>query len=289
MSAKAVDAWLASEYNEAASFVYSTENTAPVLALLDPKSGDKIIDFGCGSGEVTIKLSKVVADVGIVVGVDSSQSMASTTAPSTELEKAKKNGLENVFVQDIQALDDEFASRLLIKHGQFDKVFSNAVLHWCKLDPAGVIRSVKKVLKPGGVFVAEFGGWGNCIGVRSALHSALRKRGYDPIARDPWYFPSTESYSKLLVSEGFEVVNISLVPRQTLLAGHILEWLRLFTKRTTFFQGIDLNETEVILGEVANTCEVDAKDTDNDRWMLMYVRLRVLARRTTEDLSINDK
>jgi len=75
MSAKAPDTWSASEYNKTAPFVYSTEHTAPILTLLDPKPGDKIIDFGCGSGEVTLKLSEIVADVGVVVGVDSSQSM----------------------------------------------------------------------------------------------------------------------------------------------------------------------------------------------------------------------
>lgn len=84
---------------------------------------------------------------------------------------------------------------------------------------------------------------------------------------------------QLLVSEGFEVVNISLVPRHTPLIGGILEWLRLFTKNTTFFQGIDLDETEAILGEVANVCEVDNKDMDSDGWMMLYVRLRVLAKR----------
>lgn len=75
MGTRATDTWSASEYNEIASFVYSTENITPVLALLDPKLGDKIIDFGCGSGQVTLELSKAVADVGVVVGVDSSQSM----------------------------------------------------------------------------------------------------------------------------------------------------------------------------------------------------------------------
>ena len=75
-------------------------------------------------------------------------------------------------------------------------------------------------------------------------------------------------------------MNISLVPRQTPLVGHILEWLRLFTRNTTFFHGIDPDETETILREVADACEVDAKDMDSDRWMMMYVRLRVLARCT---------
>ena len=83
--------------------------------------------------------------------------------------------MENTYVQDIQALDDEFASQLVFKHGQFDKVFSDAVLHWCKRDPVGVIRSAKKVLKPGGVFAAEFGGWGNCIG-REKSSAIVRPR-----------------------------------------------------------------------------------------------------------------
>ena len=79
MSAKVVDTWSASQYNKIASFVYSADNTAPVLALLDPNPGDKIIDFGCGSGQITLELLKVVADAGIVVGVDSSQSMVGTS------------------------------------------------------------------------------------------------------------------------------------------------------------------------------------------------------------------
>jgi len=83
---------------------------------------------------------------------------------------------------------------------------------------------------------------------------------------------------KLLISEGFEVIDTSLVPRQTLLTGDVLEWLRLFTKNA-FFQGIDVDETEVMLREAADACEVDTKDMDSDRRMIMYVRLRVLARR----------
>ena len=75
-------------------------------------------------------------------------------------------------------------------------------------------------------------------------------------------------------------MDISLVPRQTLLAVHPLQWLRLFTKSTTFLRGIDPEEMEVILKDVADTFEVDTKDTDSNRWMIMFVRLRVLAKLT---------
>ena len=34
-------------------------------------------------------------------------------------------------------------------------------------------------------------------GVRSAIHAAIRARGYDPLDHDPWYFPSIEDYAKV--------------------------------------------------------------------------------------------
>lgn len=52
--------------------------------------------------------------------------------------------------------------------GTFDAVFTNAVLHWCKRNPAGVIQSAKKALKKDGTgrFVGEFGGFLNVIGTQ---------------------------------------------------------------------------------------------------------------------------
>lgn len=71
------DAWSAQTYNQNAAFVYSDAFTSPVLSLLDPKPGEKIIDIGCGSGELTVKIGEVVksASGGMIVGVDSSENM----------------------------------------------------------------------------------------------------------------------------------------------------------------------------------------------------------------------
>lgn len=46
----------------------------------------------------------------------------------------------------------------------FDSVFSNAALHWCKRSPSGVIEGVTRMLKDGGRFVGEMGGYLNVIG-----------------------------------------------------------------------------------------------------------------------------
>jgi trans-aconitate methyltransferase len=73
--------WSASLYNKNTPFVYSPAFTAPVLELLSAQPGERIIDFGCGSGEVTLEIKKRVegAEGGLVVGLDLSESMVSYT------------------------------------------------------------------------------------------------------------------------------------------------------------------------------------------------------------------
>ena len=69
--------WSASQYNTTASFVYSAAFTAPILDLLNAQPGERILDIGCGSGEVTLVLQKIVEQKkeGMVVGTDFSESM----------------------------------------------------------------------------------------------------------------------------------------------------------------------------------------------------------------------
>ncbi|KZT12133.1 S-adenosyl-L-methionine-dependent methyltransferase [Laetiporus sulphureus 93-53] len=263
--ARKTDTWSASTYNDTASFVYSQEYTFPVLQLLDAKPGEKIIDFGCGSGELTLKIQEHVGDAGLAVGFDNSQSM---------IDKCKANGLQNAFVGDAQDLHvpEELEA---YAQGGFDAVFSNAALHWCKRDPRGVLDSARRLLRPGGRFIAEMGGFLNCIGVRTALHQVLRTRGYNPVELDPWYFPSTEGYQSLLESCGFEVKTISLLPRVTRLPGPLMDWLRLFA-RPYFMAGMSDQEAEEIMLATQDVCSVDCRDSQG-RWTMMYMRLRVAA------------
>ena len=69
------DTWSAELYNTNASFVYSPQYTSAVLALLDAKKGETILDLGCGSGEMCVELQRVVGEDGLVVGTDFSASM----------------------------------------------------------------------------------------------------------------------------------------------------------------------------------------------------------------------
>jgi len=103
---------------------------SPVVDLLAPKPGERILDLGCGDGVLTKKLMDLGCDV---VAVDSSVA---------QIEAARKLGL-NAFT---------ISGEDLLYNEEFDAVFSNAVLHWIKRADvmlAGVYRS----LKPGGRFV----------------------------------------------------------------------------------------------------------------------------------------
>nr|GAT50614.1 predicted protein [Mycena chlorophos] len=261
--------WSAKLYNKSASFVYSAAYTAPVLGMLQAQPGEKIIDLGCGSGEVTFELEKIVkqAPGGLVVGVDFSEAM---------IAKCKESGMQHAFVSDIQSLDIPMSA---FNDGnqnfKFDAAFSNATLHWCKRDPAGVLESVKRVLKPGGRLAVEFGGMHNCIGIRSHLHRSLKARGYDAVSMDPWFFPSVAEYSKLLTAASFDIKQIELVPRITALEDGVRGWLELFA-RSQILKECSTEEASAIIGEVVEACKPDCLDSEGN-WSMMYTRLRFVA------------
>ena len=180
--------WNPDAYARKARFV--SDLGAPVIELLAPRAGERILDLGCGDGALTKKLVELGCNV---VGVDSS-------AP--QVEAARRLGL------DARVADGE----QLAFDTEFDAVFSNAAIHWMK--PADdVIAGVWRALKPGGRFVAEFGGHGCVATIKRALIDALRRRGIDGDALDPWYFPAVEDYSARLARRGFAVRYIALIPR----------------------------------------------------------------------------
>ena len=77
-----------SAYAKHASFVYNTANTSGVLGLLDAQPGERIIDLGCGTGQLTEIIRGLVGDGGSVVGVDSSSSMVSHQLHTAKLQCA---------------------------------------------------------------------------------------------------------------------------------------------------------------------------------------------------------
>lgn len=253
MTASAVphagQSWQTESYVTNAGFV--ADLGAPVMDLLAPKKGERILDLGCGDGRLT---EKIIATGAKVVGCDASPDL---------LASAKARGIETVHAD----------GHALPFTAEFDAVFSNAAMHWMKR-PKEVIAGVNRALKPGGRFVAEFGGFGNVAAIVTALLAVLARRGIDGRKNYPWFFPTPAEYTALLETGGFKVREIMLIPRPTPLPTSMSGWLATFT--SPFTAGLSPQDRDAVNAETVDLLSNSLRDTAGN-WIADYVRLRFAA------------
>lgn len=241
--------WDADRYARNARFV--ADLGEPLVDILAPMPGERVLDLGCGDGALTEKLAAAGARV---VGVDSSREMVAA-ARAREL--------------DVRVID---GARLPFE-AEFDAVFSNAALHWMK-DLAPVFAGVWKALVDGGRFVGETGGAGNVAAVSEVLCDALARRNIDAEAHYPWVFPSPEDFRAMLEGCGFRVANLELIPRPTPIPSAIDGWLEVFAG--SFLALLPVAERSAFVAEVCDALAPRLQKPDGS-WIVDYVRLRFAA------------
>lgn len=251
--AKRSDPWDAALYDARHAFVW--HHGAGLMELLAPQPGERILDLGCGTGHLTAQIAAAGAEV---VGLDSSPTM---------LDQAHR-----AYPHLTLAVGD---ARSFHFDDPFDAVFSNAVLHWVP-EAEAVVRCVWAALKPGGRFVAEFGGRGNVCRIETALREVIQERGCEAPDR-LWYFPSVGEYTGLLERGGLEVTYAVLFDRPTPLEGPqgLRQWV-------TMFAGAALGcvpavEQESFLDRIEERLRPEL--FHDGTWYADYRRLRVVARR----------
>jgi trans-aconitate methyltransferase len=226
-----------------------------ILSYLQPKSGETILDLGCGTGDLTAE----ILQTGVrVIGVDNSAEM---------IQAAKTKFPEIEFLQaDARTMNFDTA---------FDAIFSNAVLHWIK-EKDLVIRQMYSSLKENGRIVLEFGGKGNIEPMENAMRMTLKKRGYDENANmDFWYFPSIGEYATELEKQNFRVVHAEHFDRNTPLKGDrgMKDWFKMFG--INFVHDIPETEIEDILDEV--DAKLRPTHYRDGIWNADYKRIRIIA------------
>lgn len=265
-------------YSSAASFV--PQLTSKVVSYLDVRPTDKILDIGCGDGILTAQIAQG-ASQGQVLGLDASQSFIKTAQ-----DQFTSKNCEFKF-HDCTRI----ASCPEAVTGQWDKVFSNAALHWILRDPTtrqDVFNDVHSALKPGGVFVFEMGGKGNVAEIHAAFIAALVSHGLTlDAAREacPWFFPSENWMKGTLEQAGFTPEKIELEYRPTKFnprkedgSGGLEGWLRLMGAQ--FLEAVDESKQDSVLRNVAETLEtIITREEDGSQWV-GYVRLRAVARKS---------
>jgi trans-aconitate methyltransferase len=243
--------WNAASYALNADFVPALGQ--PVLDLLQPRLGERILDLGCGDGALTEKLVALGARV---VGVDAAPDMIAA---------ARRRGL------DAREMD----ARALVFEREFDAVFSNAALHWIKDDPDAPIVGAFRALRAGGRFAGELGGHGCVAAITVALVATLERRGVgDAASWIPWYFPTVEDYEERLRRAGFVPQSAQLIPRPTPLPTGMRGWLETFAN--PFAAALPGEERGEFLDEVTGLLQPVLCDGDG-RWTADYMRLRFAA------------
>jgi trans-aconitate 2-methyltransferase len=246
-----MDTWDPALYQDKHAFVWRYGQD--LIGLLAPQPGERILDVGCGPGQLTAQIAAAGAEV---TGIDSSPAM---------LAEARKNYPDLRF----EPMD---AGRMAYDR-QFHAVFSNAALHWVR-DAGAAAAGMARALLPGGRLVVEFGGKGNVQQLQDAVSRAAKAFHLTVPEVAPFY-PGIGEYVGMLERHGLEVNYAALFDRPTALADGLGNWIAMFRGRFLTAAGPERREAFV------RQVEEYARPAlwRDGQWFADYRRLRITAKR----------
>lgn len=133
--------------------VYQTPDViaqrAKVLEALAMKSGERVVDLGCGPGLLALDLARQVGPTGAVLGIDSSESMIA-------LARRRCGAVPQV------SIGSGDVSTLPYDDRSFDAAVCTQVYEYVS-DVDRALRELKRVLRPGGRAVIVDTDWESCV------------------------------------------------------------------------------------------------------------------------------
>ena len=222
-----------------------------VVGRLDLSGDERVLDAGCGTGQVTRELLRRLPN-GTVVALDGSPSM---------IEQARKrldDGRVEFVVHDL--LDP-------IPIGPVDAILSTATFHWVT-DHDRLFANLAGVLRHGGQLAAQCGGAGNT----ERLANVLRDLGYD-LVEDKLFAGADETRSRL-ERAGFDRIECWLHDEPTPIPRDDLELYLRTICLGSVLERIPAEERDDIVRRAADRLPDGTID---------YVRLNIRARRAPAD------
>ncbi|KKP05763.1 methyltransferase domain-containing protein [Trichoderma harzianum] len=202
---------LATEYTRVSNTQYGTGMF--LLERLNVVPGMRVLDVGCGPGNLTAHIAQIVGENGSVVGID----------PSTErILIAQKIQKPNLSFCEGQAED---LSQFLTE--SFDAVYVNSTLHWVQDQPAAV-KEFGRLLRPGGLLGIS-GGSGDTISAQEKIKAEVLSR--EPyrnyLEQSPPKFLKQRELEKLLDDAGFpeRSIVVNKITKSTKDANEMIDWL----------------------------------------------------------------
>jgi trans-aconitate 2-methyltransferase len=207
--------WNAKDYQKNSANQYAwAQELIPKLKL---SGNEALLDIGCGDGKIAAEISKALPH-GRVIGIDSSQEMinlAQTTFPQKDYPNL-----------GFQLMD----ARKIVFQPIFDRIFSNAALHWITNQPA-VLFGVEKCLKPSGWLLFQMAGKGNAQNILSLLDEMMPMepwKQYFENFKFPYGFYDPQEYTAFLQKADLKPLRAELFPKDMKLAGAegLAGWVR---------------------------------------------------------------
>jgi trans-aconitate 2-methyltransferase len=176
---------------------------AEIIARMNLRGDEVVLDAGCGSGRVT-RLLRASVPQGRVIGVDASPSMIDNAREALAGEPGIDLYCENLLALDLPET--------------VDAIFSCAVFHHIT-DHERLFASLRSALLPGGRLVAQCGGEGNIAEFRDAADSVATMPPWDEYFADmqaPWYYAGQDLTQQRLHAAGFADVKCWLQDKPTI-------------------------------------------------------------------------
>ena len=147
-------------------------------------------------------------------------------------------------------------------------------MHWIK-QPEKALENIYKSLKPGGRFVAEFGGKHNVQTISDEVIHQIQEENINYDSKHfPWYFPSIGEYTTLMERMGFTVTFAEYFDRPTPLIGEegLNNWIQMFSNE--IFESLNENTKQNIIKNTENNLKSVLHD--GETWIADYKRIRVV-------------
>ncbi len=185
---------LAEKYDKVSKYQYI--NGLALVEKLNISARHKVLDVGCGTGRLTLKL---IDKVDHITGIDPSlQRIEIAHRKLTQMNPG------NVTFE-LGSSDD------ICRYGEdvFDVVYLNAVFHWIN-DKEEALNNIYRVLKPGGRLGICTGDKDHPFTVKIILNEVLRKAEITDEGADFSAPVNTVELDSLLKKSGFRVIKIKL-------------------------------------------------------------------------------
>jgi ubiquinone/menaquinone biosynthesis C-methylase UbiE len=168
---------------------YITVTTNKIAALTNIAPGTSVLDLGCGTGDMLLKLAQEYSNAGLLTGMDTSEEMLT-------LAKAKLASFTNVHLQ-LGSIE-----KIPYPDKHFDLIVSSGVIHYIQ-DIDSMTKEAFRVLKPHGrILLIDMAKESLTTKISSVFRSVA-----DP---GTVRYYSLHSASKLMRSQGFEIQSVGL-------------------------------------------------------------------------------